>query len=419
MNDIPASPSYGKIRVGDYVLIDHQFGGYVVFSIAGCDGVDIQDTTVHHWAGMGIGIHYSSNINISGFQVIPDPNTPKPELTPMSTTADAIHIRESWGAMNISDCTLDGMGDDAINVYVPISVVAKGHANSIPPCLDYANRELEIDKPCNGVCLFKAGDLFEFLDKEGRPLGAPNPVQSFTTPVCGGDIRIKFTNPLPNITGRPIHYVYDASQFPSDIQISHVTVFGNRAGGFMLHRNTTVSNCTVDSSTSAAILVGPSIGFWNEGPAGGDVLIQNSQFLGTTNGEGFGMPEEGAISIATAWYKDLGNGNFIWTYGPQGGVGHVTIDGCTFDLNGGANICARSADWVTIQNCDFWSTSMHYGLQPTGESQDAAKSLIWFSSTGKADILMNTVMQGASWVNPDGWLLNSKPNPYNKSGNNF
>ncbi|HHI80158.1 MAG TPA: hypothetical protein ENK02_09255, partial [Planctomycetes bacterium] len=33
MNDIPASPSYGKIRVGDYVLIDHQFGGYVVFSI--------------------------------------------------------------------------------------------------------------------------------------------------------------------------------------------------------------------------------------------------------------------------------------------------------------------------------------------------------------------------------------------------
>ncbi|HHI81397.1 MAG TPA: right-handed parallel beta-helix repeat-containing protein [Planctomycetes bacterium] len=416
LDDLPTQANeHGKLYANQRVLFTHHYRENTAIDIAACNSVEIVNTTIHHWAGMGIGIHYSSDLSFSGVTIAPDPQ--RAPSYPMSTTSDGIHLREISGTVQWNDCLFAGMGDDAFNIYTPMDKVYHGENTTQQSCFDGPGGTLEVDHACAATCLYQPGDLFEFLDEQGRPLGTDT-LKALLTPICavGADgLRLQFNNPLPQVSGRPITYICNLSQYPNSVSIQNCTVDRNQGNGFLVRRNVTIENCTVVGAPATAVTVGPSVGYWNEGPSGKQVTIRNCSFTDLGYGDGFGHPWEGAVTIGGFWRKK----NKEWTYGGQGCVHDVLIDGCDFSTVGGTNVVCRSTNTITIQNCAFEDSSFWgYLLDYPAEAKRAAQSLLFFSKTGSVQILNNELANGASYIYLDRWE-GTKPNPYVLSGNSW
>ena len=392
---------HGKLYVGDRVLFVHHYGGNTAFSAAACKSIDVVNTTVHHWAGMGFGIHYSSDLSFSGVTIAPDPQ--RAPSYPMSTTHDGVHLRAISGTVQVNDCVFAGMGDDAFNLYTPMDVIR---------CRDASNGYVEVK--CKGACLYHPGELFEFLDQEGFPLKTDTLKQSNLSLQCSPNtseyLRLQFNNSIP----ANAVYICNLSQHPNTVSIQNCTVDRNQGNGFLVRRNVTIENCSVVGAPATGVTVGPSVGFWNEGPSGKQITIRNCSFTDLGYGDGFGHPWEGAVTIGG--FRML---NQVWTYGSQGCVNDVLIDNCDFSNVGGANVVCRSTNTITIQNCAFNDSSFWgYLLTYPAEAKRAAESLLFFSKTGSVSILNNELANGASYKNLDRWE-GTKPNPYVLSGNTW
>jgi hypothetical protein len=86
-------------------------------------GSDVALTDVTVYAGPGnatIFHHISGAVTVDGFQVRRHPGTDRL----LSTGADALHFNDVPAKISITRCAIDGMGDDAINIYTQGNTVS-------------------------------------------------------------------------------------------------------------------------------------------------------------------------------------------------------------------------------------------------------------------------------------------------------
>lgn len=380
----PPATRYGRLQVGDDVVFAHQFSNYITFHFIDCTRSFLTNVTVHSWPGTAVNMLRDQDVVLDGLQVVPDPARP----WPVSVTSDAVHLEYISGTIQVQGGTLEGMLDDGFNCF----------ANVLRPYAkqSQSNTVLEVNARFPNWT-YVAGTVWEFYDANMLPLGTRSTVSLSTNLSAPPRHKLVFASlpaPLSSIA-----YVCNLSQFPV-IDVSGLTVMGNRGNGLVLRRDTSVSSCDFDRVSGHALDIGPSVVFWDEGPGGGNILVESSTFRSCARGWGLGEYGEGTISIR----METKSGGF-WHTGPYGAIAGITLRSLTFTGSGGSAISVRSADQVTIDQCSFGSCGDLGLWLPlyTGPSRGrfAAESLLYSDQAGNIQITNNQVISGSTILNGD------------------
>ena len=113
-----------------YILRHYVYDG-TIFSVRDYSrNVTFDNVSIYGSSGMA----YICEGNSSHFQIINSfigVNSGYKEKRCVSLTADAIHIVNTDGCFNISDCDISGMGDDAVNVHDGLGYVSEVNGNTL------------------------------------------------------------------------------------------------------------------------------------------------------------------------------------------------------------------------------------------------------------------------------------------------
>jgi Glycosyl hydrolases family 28/Right handed beta helix region len=101
-----------KLRVGDALILRyHTYGANALFAVSS-DFVVLNGVAVHSAPGMAVYMTGCENIEVSNVTV----DIPAGSGRWISTNADGLHFTQCRGKIEIANCTLRKMGDDAVNI---------------------------------------------------------------------------------------------------------------------------------------------------------------------------------------------------------------------------------------------------------------------------------------------------------------
>ncbi len=296
------SGNYGNC--GNNVCVRFTSGQYAcpTIFVQGTSGLCIENTTVYTspsavvYAPCG-----NSNFTFSNFSV-----KPKNRVL-FASNEDCIHIKGLKGSLKLTDCTFEGIGDDALNVHSKAAVIKEIDGNIITAS------EGNSDTDINDMWA-KKGDEVEFFDKSFNSFG--------TAKVVGiKNGKIKLDNIPPDV-GR--NCILQNVSFNPDVTIDNCVVNRGRARGFLIQSaNANITNCTIRNVGLSAILAAPDINSWYEVGSVKNLNIFNNSFVNcgtmqtshssgvvtvSLNHDGMAVPEteavHGNISINNNIFKN-------------------------------------------------------------------------------------------------------------------
>ncbi len=194
----------------------------------------------------------------------------------MSLNADAVHIADMIGTLDVTNCTFDRPGDDCINVHSGAYVVEAVDGNTVtmasprfgnPPVWSLPGDTLAFYYPATFSVVATAkvmavnGKVYTMEEFSGVTVGCV----------------------VSNIATRPI------------VTVRNTTASNTRARGFLLQTDkATVENCTFKGTALAAILVASDVDVWYEMSPTRELTIQNNTF------ESCGHHAAGVIQITAS-----------------------------------------------------------------------------------------------------------------------
>lgn len=318
------------LRQGDTVVLRHDVPGHAhAISLTLCDGAEVDHVSVYASCSMALVGYRCRDLAIRGFDVKPKPGSTRL----LSTNADAIHLADGLGTIDIRDCTLTGMGDDCINVTGQFFRVSELRDLRTATVLR-ANRGEQ--RPFNPNDLPRNGERFMiFRSGSLEPLGEAVVAGA----EAGPSETLHFVADLPSQI-RPGDFFCDASNL-SALTVSHCRFPGNRARGILAHNDAVIKNCFFAHQSLQGILLTSDLGWIECGPAD-RVSIINNEFHDTIR---MNRGQLGTISVGPPITM---NGNPV----PGGAIANhkAVISGNVITDSGGSAIRANAVDGLTIEN---------------------------------------------------------------------
>jgi hypothetical protein len=257
--------SLPSINVGDKVVVRFQVYSGDFFNAIGpnVSNITLDNITVNSEPGMFLFSRSVTNININNINILR-----KPGLW-MTTTADGLHFNNDRGNINVTNSTLESMGDDGLNIHSNYTKITAKAANSITLVdassgnITYADQD-----PV-------AGDSLEVTDPTTLALVAKLYVQSVVR--NAGNITVTTTTAVPGAVAVN-QFVANAGAVPAGT-ISNCTIRNNRARGFLIqNRNVNINNCTLQNCSWPGVLVETTASWFFESITPKNVTIQNCIF---------------------------------------------------------------------------------------------------------------------------------------------
>lgn len=253
----------GHMRAGDaYVHLARGHGSAVLAQ--GCDGIRIENVTVHASPGLAVGlVGNRGEIRVRGLAVRFAPGTTRL----ITANADGVHGQQNRSGPVIEECYFEGMADDAINFYAPPNVLR------------------EVRSPTQWLVspgtLLLPGDRFQVLEpKTGRIRGEAKIVSG------GVEQRAFLMNldrPIEGVAAGTDHrtadtlYNLDACGAGFVIRRNHMK--GNRRYGCLLRAGDGIVEDNVFEDTTGAGVVLANEPDWPEGPAPWNIAIRRNRFI--------------------------------------------------------------------------------------------------------------------------------------------
>ena len=251
------------MRAGDaYVHLARGHGSAVLAQ--GCDGIRIENVTVHASPGLAVGlVGNRGEIVVCGLEVRFAPGTTRL----LTANADGVHCQQNRGGPVIEDCYFEGMADDAINLYAPPNILH------------------EVRSPTQWLvspgCLVLPGDRLQVLDpKTGRIRGEVKAVEVRRE---GRALLLTLERPLEGVVAGADHRVadtlYDLDACGAGFQIRRNHMNGNRRYGCLLRAGCgLVEDNTFEDTTGAGVVL-TNEPDWPEGPVPWGITIRRNRFL--------------------------------------------------------------------------------------------------------------------------------------------
>jgi hypothetical protein len=337
-----------KVPVGTLLVLRHEVYTAEAILFNHCADVGVNNVTIYTAPGMALVARLSTNISLERFDVRIRPGSGRM----MSSSADASHFAGCRGAVSLTDCTFEGMGDDGVNIRTGnyLTVLKRLDGSSVE-CQNYQKY----------VCLPDDGDVLEISHTNTLVPYFSGKVK--TAELLGGPDRlhrIVFEGRLP---GELREGDVLANTRAARLRMRHCTVAANRARGVLSQtRDVVIEDCTFRNCTSAGVLVLTEIEYWFESIGGRDVTVRNNLFENCN----MGAASREAALAAVAWFKGGGDP-------PVPGVHRdVVFEGNRIIGTGDSGIYAVGVDGLTIRS----NTVERACLKPTYKSgHDAIRVL--------------------------------------------
>ena len=311
------------LKAGATVVLRHRVYGVNIFLFQRCSDVQASDLTLHSAPGMGIVATSSRDLSFTRLAVVPTGDRL------LSLNADALHLTDCTGQIEINGCHFKGMGDDAINVCATYWKVI-GQQN--PTMVEVEGRE---NASIASWRLPPPGSLVEFRRAEDLAFLNSAVVRARSQNGLVGRLTLQQASPIA--TGSLV------CALPVDTRalITGCTFSGNRARAIVAHSNVRIIENTFSGQSLAAILLSADAK-WMEGPTVSDVEIRENSFAHFYYGRA--DVRRGAITIDTA--HDPTKIDF----GDPRVNENVTISGNTFVPENAACIFVARTNSLTVIN---------------------------------------------------------------------
>ena len=244
------------------------------FVLDASDDIAIDRLTIRHSGSMAILGQNSGNIRIQNTEIAPDPNSSRY----LAAGADATHFVNCFGDISLTDCTFQGMLDDATNVhghYAPIDsilsdtelVIKHGHSQQ---------RGFQFAAVGEQVAFVRRDSfrrIHESVVTSVKRLNDSHLILELDTPIPQSDCKLVLENldRIPNLTMKGCH------------------ISGNRARGMLI---ATAGKVVIESNTIAApgagISIMPDCNLWFESGPTRDVTIRGNHFDQSLSSPGWG-----------------------------------------------------------------------------------------------------------------------------------
>ncbi len=316
-----------QMQIGDaYVHLARGYGSAV--TAQGCDGVHIENVTVHASPGLAVGlIGNRGQIVVRGLQVRFATDTNRL----ITTDADGVHCQQNRSGPVIEDCYFEGMADDAINIYAPPNVLREIRSPTqwlvSPNCLIHPGDRLQVLDPQTGRLRGEVRAIGGTLEQRAFLLTLDKPLAGA---VAGEDHRSADT-------------LYNIDACGAGFQIRRNHMHGNRRYGCLLRAGGGVVENNIFEDTTGAGVVLTNEPDWPEGPMPWGITIRGNQFLRGGTCLGYADSAHGAaLSVRAA---RLGHG-----LADAEAIRDVVIDDNEFQDRAGTALFVGGATNVSVSN---------------------------------------------------------------------
>lgn len=348
-----------KTIPGTWILLRHFVYDSNAISLNYCTDVRLDNISIFTAPGMGIVAAHCDNVSLNRIRVMTKPGTQRL----MSTTADATHFKSCKGLIELKDCVLEGMGDDAVNIgQLYLTTLTRIDDRTIT-----AAHNLKIpNRP-------DPGERIEWVRRDTLLPYASSVVKSATEADKDGIHQIEFESPLP-VDMKIGDVLANMSRLPK-VRIANCRVGNNRARGFLLQtHDVVVENCTFSNCTSGGVWANNEVVFFYEGVGADSLTIRNNTF---ENCNYAGPIGEGVIS-AFSYLADF-------KYPPKPGIHrNVRIEGNTIRGADNCGIFVTGTDGLTIRS----NTIEQVCRKPT---RDEWRSAVYIISSRNAVVSDNRI----------------------------
>lgn len=265
-NEMEVVFQYEAPKLGDTLLIRHYNYGPGAFTIVGgSNGIVIEDVKIYGLPGEGIIINDGSHhVRMTRLTIGLNPETA--EKHRISTTADAIHIKETHGYYILEDSEIGNCGDDCMNIHDTVGIVSEFYENEV------------VISAANGSPFLK-GDTISFRSGEDfRKIDFTAVITSVT--VSGHEWSCTLDRSCEDVLEEGM-IVHDDSFDSGHYIVRNCYFHENRARALLAGS----SNCLIENNRfyhiqSAAIITGIDISkdVWTEGKGASNVIIRNNLF---------------------------------------------------------------------------------------------------------------------------------------------
>jgi hypothetical protein len=334
------SRAFASLPEGMSFTLFHQFYGGNAIRIgdspAADEAEDIVIDHVHIASGPGMGI-FAYGMK-RGLAIINSQIAPRPDSRPwISTEYDAIHVLELGGDLVISNNTISGQGDDAINLNSPVAMISK--AGQDPRDLVMAPYSR----------FMTAGDVLGFFGRAGQFAGTA--AVTATRPLGGLNYEIGMGSPGDRFDKRDL--VRDVTRIDSRFVIAGNRISRCHCHGILVQiPNGLVENNTM-SGTLSGIRLLANTGFFKEGAGAINVVVRNNVVTDTIGDKALGN-----ISAAIMAYAPIGNGELS----PYPVNSNLAITSNTVSAAADACVTISSSQHVTV--ADNRCNSVNLSGQP-------------------------------------------------------
>ncbi len=153
----------GQIKVspaGTNVVISQRALDVTGINVKGCSQITFRNLTFYMVPGMGMACTDSDDITIDNYNMLIDRDTDRL----FSACRDGFHFLNCGGTVSIRNCTLENLGDDALNI----------HSSWMRIRRKIADNKVAVTTMRNGCScnrLHEVGNVIEFRDNSLHPIG--------------------------------------------------------------------------------------------------------------------------------------------------------------------------------------------------------------------------------------------------------
>ncbi len=316
--------SYGKRKQCVSVRFSSSSYTTPLFTLASTKGLTIRDVTVRSTGGV---VCYcdSDNTDLWVDRLTVEPAEGSEQF--FATNSDVIHATGLRGRLEMTDCRLVGLGDDALNVHSRLNRVGSVDGNKI---FVYSKGT---DKAPSAKWI-QAGDTIRFFDPDCRRSG-----EAVVTAYKDGWMTVDH---LPDGIGDG--WTLQNLAYAPITRVRRCTVSRARARAFLIQTaQALIEDCTVENLRLSAVIISPDFDDWYEAGFTDEVIIRNNTFTDCCLNVGSG--DTGVIMISGCHDRKPVPADGIESHR------YVSVTGNTFtDIRKGYAVYARSLAVLEYEN---------------------------------------------------------------------
>ena len=255
--------AYRTPKIGTKVSFAYTMYENHGFYFLDCNGVYLENVDVYVTGGMGFRVERGSDINLNRVHFAPK----KDSHRIMTCTADIIHTIAVNGEVNITNCSLEGSHDDALNIKTFYTKITSVNASA---------KEITVEQTQNEVSIeFSVGDKIDVYNPENM---AYVDTYEIVDLLKNGTSYIFTLNKRPN---RDIlsYNVGNATKI-TKLKLHNSLIQNKRNRGILLQaRDSEISNCTFRNVVMGAIQVLAVTDMFREAIVPQNIKIFNNKFI--------------------------------------------------------------------------------------------------------------------------------------------